>query len=132
MDSKIKHLEFLQNVITRMNSNSFLLKGWTVTIVSAVFAVSKKDSDYRFLAIAYISIVTFWILDGYFLSQERQYRGLYKKVINIDRNAIDFSMNASEFNVGKNKWFNSMLSITLRIFYGSLILIVLLVKYILS
>lgn len=133
MDSKLKHLEFLQNVITRMNSNSFLLKGWTVTIVSALFAVSKKDSDYRFLAIAYISIVTFWILDGYFLSQERQYRDLYKKVTNIDDNkAIDFSMNASEFNIGKNKWFNSLFSITLGIFYGFLILIVLIVKYLLS
>lgn len=132
MDSKLKHLEFLQNVITRMNSNSFLLKGWTVTIVSALFAVSKKDSDYRFLTIAYISIVAFWILDGYFLSQERQYRDLYKKVTIIDDKVIDFSMNAYEFNVGKNKWFNSMFSKTLGIFYGLLILTVLIVKYLLS
>lgn len=132
MNSKLKHLEFLQNVISRMNSNSFLLKGWTVTIVSALFAVSKKDSDYRFLAIAYISIVTFWILDGYFLSQERQYRDLYKKVTNIDEGVIDFCMNASEYNKGKNNWINSMFSITLVIFYGLLILIVLIVKCLLN
>jgi hypothetical protein len=26
MDNKIKHLEFLQNIITRMNTNSFQIK----------------------------------------------------------------------------------------------------------
>ena len=29
-DDKVKHLEFIQNSITRMNQNSFLLKGWMV------------------------------------------------------------------------------------------------------
>jgi hypothetical protein len=129
MNNKLKHLEFLQNLITRMNSNSFLLKAWTVTIVSALFAVSKKDSDYRFLVIVYISILAFWILDGYFLSQERQYRNLYRKVTKTDEVDIDFSINASEYNKGKNKWLNSMFSITLEIFYGCLILIVLIIKY---
>ena len=36
-----KHLEFVQNAVTRMASNSFLLKGWTVTI--AYF--SRVDPD---------------------------------------------------------------------------------------
>ena len=97
MSNKLKHLEFLQNIITRMNSNSFLIKGWTVTIVSALFALSKKDTDSRLLVVAYISIIAFWILDGYFLSQERQYRGLYDKVIKIDEDLIDFSLNAKDF-----------------------------------
>ena len=132
MNSKLKHLEFLQNIITRMNSNSFLLKGWTVTIVSALFAISKMDLDNKFLAIVYIVIITFWILDGSFLSQERQYRDLYKSVTKIEDNQIDFSMNASDYNNGKNKWFNAMFSITLRIFYGFLILVVLIIKYLLN
>ncbi len=29
MDAKLKHLEMIQAVITRMAHNSFLLKGWT-------------------------------------------------------------------------------------------------------
>jgi len=31
MENKIKHLEMLQNVIARMASNSFIIKGWSVT-----------------------------------------------------------------------------------------------------
>jgi hypothetical protein len=132
MSNKLKHLEFLQNIITRMNSNSFLIKGWTVTIVSALFALSKKDTDSRLLVVAYISIITFWILDGYFLSQERQYRGLYDKVIKIDEDLIDFSLNAKDFDKGKNTWINCMFSNTIRLFYGILILIVLIVKILIS
>jgi hypothetical protein len=132
MSNKLKHLEFLQNIITRMNSNSFLIKGWTVTIVSALFALSKKDTDSRLLVVAYISIIAFWILDGYFLSQERQYRGLYDKVIKIDEDLIDFSLNAKDFDKGKNTWINCMFSNTIRLFYGILILIVLIVKILIS
>ena len=41
-DKKLKHLEFVQNVITRMNTNSFLIKGWSVTLVAAIFALSAE------------------------------------------------------------------------------------------
>ena len=44
MDAKLKHLEFIQDVITRMNSNSFLLKGWCVTLMSVLFALSARDT----------------------------------------------------------------------------------------
>ena len=39
MENKIKHLEFIQTVITRMNQNSFQIKGWMITIVSALLAL---------------------------------------------------------------------------------------------
>ena len=35
MEKKIKHLEMIQAVIVRMGNNSFLLKGWSVTLISA-------------------------------------------------------------------------------------------------
>jgi hypothetical protein len=38
-DNKIKHLEFIQGVITRMNANSFQIKGWSVTITAALLAL---------------------------------------------------------------------------------------------
>ena len=33
---KIKHIEFIQDTITRMNVNSFQIKSWNVTILSAL------------------------------------------------------------------------------------------------
>lgn len=46
-EKKLKHLEFLQNVITRMNSNSFMIKGWAITLVSALFVLAAKDANVK-------------------------------------------------------------------------------------
>jgi hypothetical protein len=120
-DKKIKHLEFIQLVITRMNINSFLLRGWAVTLVAAVFAFSAKDSNPKYVLITFISSILFWILDGYYLSQERKYRDLYNKIRKEDEQNIDFDMNATILNSHKNSWFYSIFSITQIIFYGALI-----------
>src|SRR6266852_3616424 len=98
MDMKLKHLEFIQAVIGRMASNSFLLRGWSVTLAAALFALSAKDTNPKLLAIAYYPILIFWILDGYFLSQERLFRALYDKVRKLPESEIDFSMDTREFN----------------------------------
>lgn len=117
-EKKIKHLEFLQNVITRMNSNSFLIKGWTVTIVSALFALASKDANINYVLVSYIAIPVFWILDGFYISQERQYRDLYKEVTAKTESDIDFSMDASKFDKGDRTWLSGILSKTLIPFYG--------------
>ena len=67
MEKRHKHLEFIQIIITRMAVNSFLLKGWTITLIAGAFALSTKDSDHRYIVIAYFPIVIFWILDAYYL-----------------------------------------------------------------
>ena len=79
-DKKLKHLEFIQNVITRMNTNSFVIKGWSVTLVSALFALAADKANLTFVLIAYLPVIVFWALDGFFLSQEKQYRELYNEV----------------------------------------------------
>ena len=76
----MKHLEFIQNVITRMNSNSFLIKGWAITLVSALFALAANGSNIHYVLISYIVIPVFWVLDGFYISIERQYRDLYNNV----------------------------------------------------
>jgi len=79
-DNKLKHLEFVQNVISRMAANSFLLKGWSVTLVAAIFALATKDGNPSLLPVAYLPAFVFWFLDAYFLRQERLYRKLYDEV----------------------------------------------------
>ena len=78
----MKHLEFIQGVITRMNSNSFSMKGWMITIVSAlltVFAASQEMNE-LFLFVAIIPTLLFWIMDSYYLKTEKQYRLLFYEV----------------------------------------------------
>ncbi len=118
MEKKIKHLELLQNVIDRMTHNSFLLKGWSVVLVSALFALSAKDKSRLMALVAYFPALSFWLLDGYFLWQERSYRMLYNKVRMQKEEEIDFSMNTSEFTCDTSCWFHACLSPTLLAFHG--------------
>jgi hypothetical protein len=131
-EKKIKHLEFIQLVITRMNVNSFLLRGWSVTLVAALFAFAAKDTNIDYVLITYISTPLFWLLDGYYLSQERKYRDLYNVIRQKNETEIDFDMNATITNNNKNSWIVSTFSITQIIFYGTLIAITLVVMFIIN
>jgi hypothetical protein len=122
MDEKLKHLEFLQNVITRMASNSFLLKGWTVLLVSALFALLAESSHIQFVYLAYFPSVAFWILDGYFLRQERFFKKLYDRVRTLPNSEIDFSMHTTSVASQAHSWFRTLFSETLIIFHGTVIL----------
>src|SRR5438093_13603250 len=72
-----KHLELIQAIITRMAGNSFLIRGWVVTLVAALFALAAKDANRSFVLVAYFPCVIFWCLDAYYLGQERLFRSLY-------------------------------------------------------
>ncbi|QGP52510.1 hypothetical protein PsalN5692_04019 (plasmid) [Piscirickettsia salmonis] len=97
MEAKLKHLEMIQGIINRMADNSFLLKGWSVTLISALFALTASSSNHILLYLAYFPCLMFWILDGYFLWQERMYRKLYREVSRLANESIDFSMNATKY-----------------------------------
>ena len=76
----IKHLEFIQAIIARQASNSFLLKAWSVTLVGALFALAAKDADARFAYLPLVPVLVFWGLDAYYLYQENRFRDLYNWV----------------------------------------------------
>jgi hypothetical protein len=90
--------------------------------VAALFALSAKDTNRAYILIAYFPIIIFWILDGYFLSQERLFRSLYDHVRELAEKDIHFSMDTSAFRAKvRNSWVCSMFSITLLCFYLSLV-----------
>ena len=121
---KLKHLEFIQNVITRMNSNSFTIKGWCITIVSAFLALYASSKNVDILLTGLPTILIFWYLDSFYLTQERRYRELY-----IDKDIEDFSMNASKYT---NKTFvSSFCSQTIMpLYFGMALFLVVLYFYI--
>jgi hypothetical protein len=130
MDRKLKHLEFIQGVINRLSTNSFLLKGWSVVLVSALFALSANNSNVRFVMLAYIPAVVFFGLDGYFLSLERTYRKHYECVRTKDPEDIDFSMDTSDIQTGFYEWTSATFSKTLLPFHGALIGAIIVVMFI--
>lgn len=132
MEKKLKHLEFIQNVITRMNSNSFLIKGWAITLVAALFALAAKDANIDYVLISYIVIPVFWVLDGFYIAQERQYRGLYSEVSAKTEDQIDFNMNASVHCKKGRTWLDGIFSKTLILFYGISIITTLIVMFLIA
>lgn len=114
----------LQGIINRLGSNSFLIKGWAITLV--VVTLLLKGDRYQIL-IAFIPLLVFWFLDAYFLHQERMYRKLYEWVIHNRLKTDDylFDMNAYRFKDAVQSIPGIMFSITLGPFYGSIALLVL-------
>src|SRR3954462_9861995 len=98
-------------------SNSFLLKGWTVTLVAALFAFGAKEADRAFIVIAWVPVLVFAGLDAYFLRRERLYRHLHDKVAaKTETDPIDFSMNTVEFQPTES-WWTALGSKTIVWFY---------------
>ena len=75
-----KHLEMIQGVINRMAANSFLIKGWTLTIVTALIALDIKGPKGNVVCGLFPAIV-FWCLDAYYLRQERLFRKLHEAIV---------------------------------------------------
>jgi hypothetical protein len=130
MEEKMRHLEMIQGIINRMAKNSFLLKGWSVILVSALFALSAKDSNICFILLAYFPALAFWILDGYFLQQEILFRKLYDKVRAMNNEDIDFSMDTSIVNKEVDSWPCVCFSKTVLIFHGIIIVAICVVAYV--
>ena len=123
LDEKIKHLEFIQNVITRMNANSFQIKGWTVTIVSALLAIYASTKNNYFILACLFPATVFWFLDTYYLCQERKLRGLYNDVADITESpqAIKlFEIRPDLYTGGKYSYWSVFRSITILKMYLSL------------
>lgn len=118
-DFMIKELEITQGIINRMAYNSFIIKGWTITLVVATLLL-KGDKYNTF--IAFIPIVVFWFLDAYFLRLERLYRRLYNWVKDNRLKTQDFlfDLNYKRFEREEQSIPRIMFSITLVWFYGSL------------
>ena len=95
-----------------------MVKGWTVTLVAALFALAAVDVNRFFVYVAYLPAVMFWVLDAYFLRQERLFRKLYDHVREAKDGTVDFSMNTHPFNVG-TMW-SVAWSRTLCLFHGTI------------
>jgi len=121
IEKKLSHLEMIQGIVNRLSQNSFLLKGWSVVLVSALFALAASNLKILFVYLAYFPATAFWILDGYFLWQERLFRALYDNVRSLKDEDIDFSMDTSIVKDRVAPWIKVIFSKTLLIFHGTIL-----------
>lgn len=109
---KILHLEFIQNIINRMNSNSFQIKEWMITIVSALLALYASSDNLTYIFVAIVPTLLFWYLDAYYLQLERKFRGLYDDVKDPEKSIPFFSMDITNYKDGRFKFCECLFSKT--------------------
>ncbi|WP_282174139.1 hypothetical protein [Cytobacillus firmus] len=128
MEEKMKHLEMIQNVISRMASNSFLLRGWTVTLVVGLLAFANvKDMNVDFMFLALIPALFFWVMDAFYLNEERKYVKLYEHVATLKNEQIDFSLNARRYETETGGITSAFFSTILGLFYAPTLVIIFIV-----
>jgi len=120
----LKEIDIIRDIIKRMAFNSFMIKGWAITLV--VVTLLLKGTEKYQVWLAFIPLLVFWFLDAYFLWQERMYRKLYDWVINnrLKTEEYLFDMNAYRFKNEVQSRVRIMCSITLGWFYGSIAILV--------
>ncbi|HFI0081702.1 TPA: hypothetical protein ACGORC_001254 [Streptococcus suis] len=114
---KSKHIDLAQSIITRMAQNSFVIKGWMITIVVGLFVFLQNDNYKNNFLIYLFPIIGFWFLDSYYLWQERLYRKLYVRIISDIKGSSDLKLSVEEFK-NSTKYLSALFSITELLTYG--------------
>lgn len=117
---QIKHLEFIQGVITRFGNNSFLIKGWSLTVSVAIYGYTVSNLNWSLALVALLPGAIFWFLDTYFLRHERLFRQLYNAARKPDSEVELFSMDIRPYKKLET-WPSAALSITLAPFYVAIL-----------
>mgnify|MGYP006955433837 CR=1 FL=1 len=75
----LKEIDLIQACINRMAQNSFMIKGWTISLVAVVLAVLPESFDLTGLClIGIVATLCFWYLDAFFLRTEKLFRWKYE------------------------------------------------------
>lgn len=126
-----KEIDLIQGCISRMANNSFLLKGWLVSIIAVILALSINESN-KIVIISSIIFITisFWYLDAFFMKTEILYRKLYEWVIVKRQQGCrdkQYDLNPHRFDKEVDNVIRIMFSRTLRCFYGSVMIIIIII-----
>lgn len=116
--SYLKHLEFIQGVINRMSQNSANTKGWATLLLGAALAFRDEGAKLEtFLAL--IPAFAFWLLDSYYLQQERLFRELFLEATR--REAEVFSMDTRRFRAKVGSLIQLAFSKSVALVHGAVV-----------
>lgn len=124
------YLQFLQNNISRMNTNSTQVKTWCMAIVAALLAIFAETKNCLFLLICFIPVILFCMLDAQYLQQEHKFVGMYNDYISGKEDKTEvYSMPMKSYAKGLKGFFKALFSWSVLPVYGLLgiVLIILII-----
>ena len=129
-DGKKEYLQMLQEPICRMSTVSAIFKGFAATIVAGISVISYSDINIWVLALSFLPVLAFAIMDVYYLKLERKFRFLFEQV-RLDKKDIDYSMEITNDPVqiieAKARVSDCITSPSIYLFYPMMFLILIVV-----
>lgn len=129
-DGKKEYLQMLQEPICRMSTISAIFKGFAATIVAGISAISYSSTNVWILALSFLPVLAFAVLDVYYLKLERKFRFLFDQV-RLDKHEIDFSMKLTndplEIISAKARTWDCIKSPSIYLFYPLMIAVLVVV-----
>lgn len=94
-----KEIDLIQSCISRMSHNSFMIKGWLITLVAVVLALLPERFDLSGLCfVGFVITTCFWYLDAFFLKTETLYRWKYEWVIKNRLTSQEYFYDLNPYN----------------------------------
>lgn len=93
-----------------MNQCSFQMKGWAITIASALIAVfvstisDEHPGNKIYLMAAIAATILFWCLDSLYLSKERRFIGMYNDLIGVGNGPKQPIVHVKEYEIPMKKY----------------------------
>jgi len=118
-----KETDIIQGIIKRLGTDSFLIKGWTVSLIVATLIFQGEKFQ---VLVAFIPLFSFWFLDSYYQQQIKLYKKLYKwnvtNRMNTDECILDINVN-DRFKKSVPSRVSLMFSDKLIWFYGAMVIL---------
>ena len=120
-EGKAEYLQMIQEPISRMSTASAIFKGFAATIVSGIAALTYCDVNSTVLALSFVPVLLFAILDIYYLKIEKKFRFLFNQV-RTDSHPVDFSMELTKDNkTAKSRIWDCIKSPSIWLFYPAMV-----------
>lgn len=115
-EMRMKHLELVQNAVTRMGANSAALKGYCMGVVAALIALAGAIEKPKILFLGLPIVLVLAVLDATYLSLERGFRNHYNE---LRLKPLDTAPDFHVITAGQATIFSALLSWSVAGFYGS-------------
>ena len=126
-EGKVEYLQMIQEPIFRMSTISAIFKGFAATIVAGIATLTYADVNTWILLLSFIPVISFAVLDIYYLRLEKKYRYLYEQV-RKETHDVDFSMDIHcDSTAAKARIRDCIKSPSIWLFYPAMIIILIVV-----
>lgn len=131
VEMHIKHLEMLQNVISRMAGSSASIKNYCMTISAAIIGLATAIQKPEVLYYTIPLILIFGILDAHYLRLERAFRDQFNSVRKSDLSERPDFLISPSWTAG-HRVFSGIFSWSVWLFYGPVIIVFIVIAGIMS